>query len=222
MPVLQLLQLFLLNPTWSWFHVPCKRGFPGGASGKDPTCQYRTHKRCWFHPWVRKVPWRRTWNPLQYSCLKDPMDREAWRATVHRVAKSQTRRKQLSTHTQCKMWIQLIFSPNGESVVQASLIILHLTLHVISYKSVFHRYMYLSFDMYMNCTCINFCSICYVASVVFDSVWPHRWQPTRLPRPWDSPGKNTGVGCHCLPFTCSFYSPILNYFDYCRFMYLDI
>ena len=29
-----------------------------------------------------------------------------------------------------------------------------------------------------------------------DSVQPHRWQSTRLPRPWDSPGKNTGVGCH--------------------------
>ena len=27
---------------------------------------------------------------------------------------------------------------------------------------------------------------------------PHRWQPTRLPRPWDSPGENTGVGCHFL------------------------
>ena len=27
---------------------------------------------------------------------------------------------------------------------------------------------------------------------------PHRWQPTRLPHPWDSPGKNTGVGCHFL------------------------
>ena len=27
---------------------------------------------------------------------------------------------------------------------------------------------------------------------------PHRWQPTRLPRPWDSPGKNTGMGCHFL------------------------
>ena len=27
---------------------------------------------------------------------------------------------------------------------------------------------------------------------------PHRRQPTRLPRPWDSPGKNTGVGCHFL------------------------
>ena len=32
-----------------------------------------------------------------------------------------------------------------------------------------------------------------------DSVRPHRWQPTRLPHPWDSPGKNTGVGCHFLP-----------------------
>ena len=31
-----------------------------------------------------------------------------------------------------------------------------------------------------------------------DSVRPHRWGPTRLPRPWDSPGKNTGVGCHFL------------------------
>ena len=31
-----------------------------------------------------------------------------------------------------------------------------------------------------------------------DSVWLHRWQPTRLPRPWDSPGKNTRVGCHFL------------------------
>ena len=31
-----------------------------------------------------------------------------------------------------------------------------------------------------------------------DSVRPHRRQPTSLPRPWDSPGKNTGVGCHFL------------------------
>ena len=31
-----------------------------------------------------------------------------------------------------------------------------------------------------------------------DSVQPHRRQPTRLPYPWDSPGKNTGVGCHFL------------------------
>ena len=37
-----------------------------------------------------------------------------------------------------------------------------------------------------------------VASVTSDSVRPHRRQPTRLARPWDSPGKNTRVGCHFL------------------------
>ena len=42
------------------------------------------------------------------------------------------------------------------------------------------------------------CCCCYVASVVSDSVRPHRRQPTRLRHPWDSPGKNTGVGCHFL------------------------
>ena len=42
------------------------------------------------------------------------------------------------------------------------------------------------------------CCCCCVASVVSDSVQPRRRQPTRLPRPWDSPGKNTGVGCHFL------------------------
>ena len=35
-----------------------------------------------------------------------------------------------------------------------------------------------------------------IASVVSNSVRPHRWQPTRLCHPWDSPGKSTGVGCH--------------------------
>ena len=45
------------------------------------------------------------------------------------------------------------------------------------------------------------CSIyccCWVASVVSNSVRPHRRQPTRLRHPWVSPGKNTGVGCHFL------------------------
>ena len=45
----------------------------------------------------------------------------------------------------------------------------------------------------------NYCvCVCVSHSVVSDSLWPHGRQPSRLPRPWDSPGKNTGVGCHCL------------------------
>ena len=52
----------------------------------------------------------------------------------------------------------------------------------------------------LNHLCIPWCMCCccWVASVVSDSVWPLRRQPTRLPRPWDSLGKNTGVGCHFL------------------------
>ena len=51
---------------------------------------------------------------------------------------------------------------------------------------------------YMCCCCCCCCCCCQVASVMSDSVRPHRRQPTRLPHPWDSLGKNTGVGCHFL------------------------
>ena len=37
--------------------------FPGGASGKEPTCQYRRHKKHGFDPWVKKILWRRAWQP---------------------------------------------------------------------------------------------------------------------------------------------------------------
>ena len=40
--------------------------------------------------WVRKIPGEANGNPLQYSCLGNSTDREAWRATVHGVAKSRT------------------------------------------------------------------------------------------------------------------------------------
>ena len=45
---------------------------------------------------------------------------------------------------------------------------------------------------------VQFSSVQFSRSVVSNSVRPHRRQPTRLPRPWDSPGKNTGVGCQFL------------------------
>ena len=44
----------------------------------------------------------------------------------------------------------------------------------------------------------QFSSVQFSCSVVSNSVRPHRRRPTRLPRPWESPGKNTGVGCHFL------------------------
>ena len=38
-------------------------GFPGGAGGKEPSCQYRRPKRHRFDPWVKKIHWRRMWQP---------------------------------------------------------------------------------------------------------------------------------------------------------------
>ena len=37
--------------------------FSGGASGKEPACQCRRDKRHGFDPWIRKIPWRRKWQP---------------------------------------------------------------------------------------------------------------------------------------------------------------
>ena len=60
-------------------------GFPGVASGKEPVCQYRRHKRCRFNPWVASSPGEGNGNPLQDSCLENPMDRGAWQATVQNL-----------------------------------------------------------------------------------------------------------------------------------------
>ena len=40
-----------------------ERDLPSGTSGKEPACQCGTQKRCSFDPWVRKIPWRRPWQP---------------------------------------------------------------------------------------------------------------------------------------------------------------
>ena len=59
--------------------------FLGGASGKEPA--RRRHKRCGFDPGGSHG------NPRHYSCLKNPMDRGAWQATVPRVEKSEIQLK---------------------------------------------------------------------------------------------------------------------------------
>ena len=61
------------------------------ASGKEPACQCRRHKRHGSIPGWGRYPGGEHGNPLQYSCLENPMNREAWQATVHSIAKSQTR-----------------------------------------------------------------------------------------------------------------------------------
>ena len=68
-------------------------GFPGGTSGKEPTSQCRTHEM-----WIRFLSWEDPLEKGMASFLENPMDRGAWRATVHTVAKSWTRLKRLSVN----------------------------------------------------------------------------------------------------------------------------
>ena len=63
-------------------------GFPGGSEGKASACNEGDLGSI---PGSRRSPGEGNGNPLQYSCLENPMGRGAWRATVHGVAKSRTR-----------------------------------------------------------------------------------------------------------------------------------
>ena len=62
------------------------RGFPGGSVGKESACNEEDPGST---PGLGRSSGNRNGNPLQYSCLENPMGRGAWRATVHGVAKSE-------------------------------------------------------------------------------------------------------------------------------------
>ena len=64
------------------------KGFPGGSDGKASVCNAGDLGSM---PGSGRSPGERNGNPLQYSCLENPMDGGAWQATVHGVAKSRTR-----------------------------------------------------------------------------------------------------------------------------------
>ena len=69
----------------------------GSAVKKQPATQEPQEVR--VQSLGEEDPWRREWQPTQFYCLENPTDRGARRATDHRVAKSQTQLKRLSTHT---------------------------------------------------------------------------------------------------------------------------
>ena len=62
-------------------------GFPGGSDGKESACNAGCIDSI---PGSGRSPGEGNGNPLQYSCLENCMDRGAWWATVHGVAKTQT------------------------------------------------------------------------------------------------------------------------------------
>ena len=103
-----------VDPAASWFRDPHPQvsrqlhvsltaqgytvtvGFPGGSVGEESACYARDAG--WI-PVSGKPPGGRNGNPLQYSCLENPMDRGAWQAIVHGIAKSRTQPSNSHTHT---------------------------------------------------------------------------------------------------------------------------
>ena len=73
-----------------------RKSFPGSSDGKASAYNAGDPSSI---PGSGRSPGEGNGNPLQYSCLENPMDQGAWWATVHRVTKSQTQLKQLSMHT---------------------------------------------------------------------------------------------------------------------------
>ena len=76
------------NTYYQKFKTPLPEGFPHCSVNKEPACKAGDPGSI---PGLRRTPEEGNDNPLQYSCLENPMDREAWQATVHRVSQSQTR-----------------------------------------------------------------------------------------------------------------------------------
>ena len=76
-------------------HLSCAMGFSGGASGQEPVCQYR---RPGLILGSGRSPGGGHSKLLQYSCLENPMDRGAWWTMAHRITKSRTQLKWLSSY----------------------------------------------------------------------------------------------------------------------------
>ena len=90
--------LFIIYASFYLLKVAFKvqyEGFLNGTAGKESAANAGDCKRYGFDPWVRKITCRRKWQPTPIILPGISMDREAWKAIVHRVAKSQTH---LSTH----------------------------------------------------------------------------------------------------------------------------
>ena len=158
-------------------------GFPGGTSGKEPTAIAGQVRDEGLIPGLRRPPGWGHSNPLQYTCLENPMDRGAWQATGHSVTKNQTQLKQLSTYTQHKY-----------------LYVKHIKSAWYCCYSAFGDHRLLGYSRSPRIPlwqCFQFSHL-----VVSDSLWPQGLQQARLPCPSPTPGacsKSCSSGWWCHP-----------------------
>ena len=85
--------------------TPVMRGFPGGSVVKNPPSNSGVPGDEGLTPEMGRPPGGGNGNPLQYSCLENPIDRGAWQATVHGVTKSQTQLSDQHPHFLCSDYL---------------------------------------------------------------------------------------------------------------------
>ena len=124
-------------------------------------------------------------NPLQCSCLENPRDGGAWWGAVYGVTQSQTRLKWLSSSS--LIWGSAPWLRNGV-IVSVRLSWKYLVPSLTLFRILF--WPCATWDL----RSLPLCMLNHLSN----AVWPYRLQLTRLLCLWDSPGKNTGVGCHAL------------------------
>ena len=128
------------NPSYS--HICCKLLciFPGGTSGKELACQCRRHKRLRFDPSVRKVPWRRAWQPTPVFLLRESQGQRSL------VGYSQLGCKELDmisdlahTHYCCGMFKLLHCTPLTPPLPQVSIAMWYSSFSMLSSKQQAHK-----------------------------------------------------------------------------------
>ena len=162
--------------------------FPGGLVGKDTACNAGDTG---LIPGLGRFPGRGNGNPLQYSCLENPLDRGAQQATVHGFTKSQTQFSDQTITTKCiyycRIDINLLALTRGFSIVVSykrypeGIDKLEKSIQQSTLKILSHDLLLLL----SRFSCVRLCATPETAA-------------HQAPHPWDSPGKNTGVGCHFL------------------------
>ena len=80
------------------------RGFPGGTSGKEPTCQCRRPKRCGFSPWVRNSLWRRAWQSTPVFLPGESHRQRSLAGYSHKELDTTETSSTFSTEVSCFCW----------------------------------------------------------------------------------------------------------------------
>ena len=160
-------------------------GFPWGWVGKEPACNTKDGRDMGLIPASGRSLGGGHSNSLQYSCLENPMDRGAQWTTVHRSQRVRHDWSDLAQHsTLCvKHWIK----PRNLMVEEK------LAWSLPSCNVLFVK-LQKSYEL-AKISNISEESKSVSHSVVLDSLQPHGLSPTRLLCPWNSPDKNTGMGC---------------------------